>query len=141
MSSGPPRGMCNRKKACKTVIKLKRVYEAPEPADGTRFLVERLWPRGIKKADLHLDGWPKDVAPSAALRRWFGHDPARWNEFRSRYSAELDAASESWQPIVQAASTGTVTLLFSSHDQQHNNAVALKAYLAERSQPDASEES
>ncbi len=123
------------------MIKLKRVYEAPEPADGTRFLVERLWPRGIKKADLHLDAWPKDVAPSAALRRWFGHDPARWDEFRSRYSAELDGASRAWQPIAQAARTGTVTLLFSSHDQQHNNAVALKAYLDKRSQQDSRKES
>ena len=123
------------------MIKLKRVYEAPEPADGARFLVERLWPRGVRKADLHLDAWPKEVAPSAALRRWFAHDPARWDEFRSRYAAELDGASAAWQPIVQAARTGTVTLLFSSHDQQHNNAVALKAYLAKHSIPDASEES
>ena len=123
------------------MIKLKRVYEAPEPADGTRFLVERLWPRGIKKADLRLDAWAKDVAPSAALRRWFGHDPARWDEFRSRYAAELDRSSAAWQPIARAARMGTVTLLFSSHDQQHNNAVALKAYLAEHSNPDSSEES
>jgi uncharacterized protein YeaO (DUF488 family) len=123
------------------VIRLKRVYEAPEPADGTRFLVERLWPRGIKKADLRLDAWAKDVAPSAALRRWFGHDAARWDEFRSRYTAELDGASAAWQPIVQAARRGTVTLLFSSHDQQHNNAVALKAYLTKRSNPDSSEDS
>jgi uncharacterized protein YeaO (DUF488 family) len=123
------------------VIKLKRVYEAPEPADGTRFLVERLWPRGIKKADLRLDAWAKEVAPSAALRRWFGHDPARWDEFRSRYTPELDGASAAWQPIARVARTGTVTLLFSSHDQQHNNAVALKAFLAKHSNPDSSEES
>ena len=123
------------------MIKLKRVYEQPQPADGTRFLVERLWPRGIRKADLHLDAWPKEVAPTAALRRWFGHDPARWDEFRSRYAAELDGASAAWQPILQAARKGTVTLLFSSHDQQHNNAVALKAYLAKRSNPDSTEES
>ncbi len=122
------------------MIKLKRVYEAPEPADGTRFLVERLWPRGVRKADLHLDAWLKKVAPGAALQRWSGHDPARWDEFRSRYSAELDRASRAWQPIAQAARTGTVTLLFSSHDQQHYNAVALKAYLVKRSDSDSSEE-
>ena len=112
-----------------TTINLKRVYEPPEPADGTRFLVERLWPRGMKKAELHLDAWLKDVGPSAELRKWFAHDPTRWDEFRARYSAELDAAPAVWQPILQAAHAGTVTLLFSSHDQEHNNAVALKTYL------------
>ena len=112
-----------------TTINLKRVYEPPEPADGTRFLVERLWPRGMKKAELQLDAWLKDVGPSAELRKWFAHDPTRWDEFRARYSAELDAAPAVWQPILQAARSGTVTLLFSSHDQEHNNAVALKAYL------------
>ena len=121
------------------VIKLKRVYEAPEPADGTRFLVERLWPRGMKKTDLRMDGWVKEVAPSTPLRRWFGHDPARWDEFRLRYAAELDGVSAAWQPIAQAARRGTVTLLFSSHDQQHNNAVALKAYLAKHAQPESRE--
>jgi uncharacterized protein YeaO (DUF488 family) len=81
---------------------------------------------------LALDGWLKDVAPSAGLRRWFGHDPARWQEFRQRYAAELDARPEAWQPILAADRQGTVTLLFSAHDTEHNNAVALKAYLEAR---------
>jgi uncharacterized protein YeaO (DUF488 family) len=122
-------------------IKLKRVYEPPAPADGTRFLVERLWPRGMRKTDLPLNGWLKTVAPSDGLRRWFAHDPTRWDEFRSRYSVELDATPSAWQPILQAARMGPVTLLFSTHDLQHNNAVALKEYLdARRVQPDTSEQ-
>ncbi|MDQ3809486.1 MAG: DUF488 domain-containing protein [Chloroflexota bacterium] len=115
------------------MIKLKRVYEAAEPDDGVRILVERLWPRGMKKDRLELDAWLKDVAPSDQLRRWFAHDPARWHEFRQRYAADLDVRAEAWQPILEAASAGTVTLLFSSHDVVHNNAVALKGYLETRS--------
>jgi uncharacterized protein YeaO (DUF488 family) len=122
-------------------IKLKRVYEAPEAADGTRILVERLWPRGTKKEDVQMHAWLKEAAPSAELRRWFGHDPARWDAFRARYWAELDAAPAAWQPILQAARAGAVTLLFSSHDLEHNNAVALKAYLdARRSPPHSGEQ-
>jgi uncharacterized protein YeaO (DUF488 family) len=115
------------------MIKLKRVYETPETSDGLRVLVERLWPRGMKKKTLNLDEWLKDVAPSSALRRWFGHDPARWDEFRQRYTAELNAHPAAWQPILEAAHKSTVTLLFSSHDVEHNNAVALRAYLETRS--------
>ena len=111
------------------MIKLKRVYEAPESSDGVRILVERLWPRGMKKEALELDEWLRDVAPSNELRRWFGHDPSRWDEFRQRYGAELDAHPEVWQPILDAAERSTVTLLFSAHDVEHNNAVALKRYL------------
>jgi uncharacterized protein YeaO (DUF488 family) len=114
------------------MIRLKRVYDVPEPGDGVRLLVERLWPRGMKKEALRLDGWPKDVAPSDALRRWFAHDPARWEEFQRRYRAELDAHPEVWQPILEAARQGDVTLLFSARDTQHNNAVALKAYLEDK---------
>jgi uncharacterized protein YeaO (DUF488 family) len=119
------------------MIKLKRVYEPSEQSDGTRFLVERLWPRGMKKDALHLDGWLKDVAPSQDLRRWFGHDPARWGGFRQRYIAELDAYPEAWRPIEDAARRTTVTLLFSTHDVEHNNAVALAQYLATRRGSDA----
>jgi uncharacterized protein YeaO (DUF488 family) len=115
------------------MIALKRVYEPVEEGDGTRFLVERLWPRGVRKEALVLDAWLKDVAPSTELRRWFGHDPARWQEFRERYAAELEARPDAWAPIVQADRSGTVTLLYSSHDTEHNNAVALKAYLETRS--------
>ena len=81
------------------MITIKRIYDRPEPTDGTRFLVERLWPRGMKRDALHLDGWLKEVAPSDALRRWFGHDPAKWPEFQRRYFAELDSNPEAWRPI------------------------------------------
>jgi uncharacterized protein YeaO (DUF488 family) len=111
------------------MIQLKRVYDEPNATDGARFLVERLWPRGIKKTSLKLDAWLKDVAPSTELRKWFMHDPSKWNEFRRRYFGELDRNLASWQPLVAAARKGRVTLLFSSHDAEHNNAVALKGYL------------
>jgi uncharacterized protein YeaO (DUF488 family) len=111
------------------MIYLKRVYDRPEPMDGPRFLVERLWPRGMKKATLHLDGWLKEAAPSDALRRWFGHDPAKWTDFQRRYCTELDRNPEAWQPIVEATHRGNVTLLYSARDTAHNNAVALKAYV------------
>ena len=111
------------------MIRLKRVYEPPERGDGARFLVERLWPRGVRKDALELNAWLKDVAPSDALRRWFGHNPARWEEFRRRYASELDAWPEAWGEILSAADSGTVTLLFSARDTLHNNAVALKSYL------------
>ena len=115
------------------MIALKRVYEPVDTEDGTRFLVERLWPRGVRKDALVLDAWLKEVAPSTELRRWFGHDPARWQGFRERYAAELEARPDAWAPIVQADRSGVVTLLYSSHDVEHNNAVALKAYLEARS--------
>lgn len=111
------------------MVVAKRVYEAAVPADGTRFLVERLWPRGMKKESLKMDGWLKDVAPSDALRRWFGHDPAKWIEFCRRYWTELDTLKEAWHPILKTAQRGTVTLLYSARDTEHNNALALKAYL------------
>jgi uncharacterized protein YeaO (DUF488 family) len=114
------------------MLALKRVYDKTAPEDGVRFLVERLWPRGIKKTDLRLDDWLKDVAPSAALRRWFSHDPQKWTEFKKRYFAELDSHPEACEPIRSAARHGLVTLVYSSHDTEHNNAVALKEYLSAR---------
>ena len=114
------------------MLALKRVYDKALPEDGVRFLVERLWPRGIKKTDLRLDDWLKDVAPSAALRRWFSHDPQKWTEFQKRYSAELDSHPEACEQIRSAARHGLVTLVYSSHDTEHNNAVALKEYLSAR---------
>jgi uncharacterized protein YeaO (DUF488 family) len=114
------------------MLALKRVYDKTTLEDGVRFLVERLWPRGIKKTDLCLDDWLKDVAPSAALRRWFSHDPKRWAEFQERYFAELDSHFEACAPIRSAARHGRVTLVYSSHDTEHNNAVALKEYLSAR---------
>jgi|SRR5688572_28995442 len=112
------------------MITLKRAYDPVTRADGIRFLVERLWPRGIAKVDLVVDEWLKEVAPSTELRTWFGHDPDKWDEFRRRYFRELDSRSETWKPIVSAARRGrTVTLVYSSRDTQHNNAVALRDYL------------
>lgn len=111
------------------MIKLKRVYEKADPDDGVRYLVERLWPRGVKKTALRIDGWLKDAAPSTELRKWFSHDPEKWRDFRRRYFAELDRVPDAWAPIRQAARSGTVTLLYSSHDTEHNNAVALKEYI------------
>jgi uncharacterized protein YeaO (DUF488 family) len=111
------------------MVAIKRVYEQPRPQDGRRFLVERLWPRGMKKESLKMDGWLRDVAPSDNLRRWFSHDPAKWNQFRNRYWSELDEKPEAVTPLVAAASHGTVTLLYSAHDTKNNNAVALKEYI------------
>ena len=111
------------------MIMLKRAYDPVSRADGTRFLVERLWPRGITKAKLHVEGWLKDVAPSTGLRKWFSHDPEKWPEFRKRYRRELDSHPETWRPIVSAAQRGRVTLVYSSRDTEHNNAVALRQYL------------
>ena len=111
------------------MIKIKRVYEPVSRADGTRLLVERLWPRGLSKLELRVDAWPKDVGPSTALRKWFSHDPKKWQQFRTRYFRELDASPDVWRPILSAARDGTVTLVYSSHDTIHNNAVALQQYL------------
>lgn len=110
-------------------IQLKRVYDKPEPRDGTRVLVERLWPRGVRKADAHLDGWQKEAGPSDPLRKWFSHDPEKWAEFQQRYFAELKTRPEAWQSILRASERRAVTLLYSSHDAEHNNAVALKRFL------------
>ena len=111
------------------MIKLRRAYDSIDHDDGVRFLVERLWPRGVKKAALGLDAWLKDVAPSTGLRQWFSHDPAKWTEFQRRYRRELDAKPDAVEPILKAACRGRVTLVYSSHDSQHNNAVVLKGYV------------
>jgi uncharacterized protein YeaO (DUF488 family) len=111
------------------MVSLKRAYEPAHAGDGQRFLVERLWPRGVKKDSLRIAGWLREVAPSTELRQWFGHDPAKWNEFRRRYFAELDTHRDTLQPLRDAARQGKVTLVYSSHDRDHNNAVALKDYL------------
>jgi uncharacterized protein YeaO (DUF488 family) len=114
------------------MIRTKRVYEPAARTDGKRFLVDRLWPRGVKKEGLQLAGWTKEAAPSDGLRRWFNHDPAKWAEFRRRYRAELAARPENWQPLLEAAKTGDITLLFGAHDVERNNAVVLKACLDDR---------
>lgn len=110
------------------MITVKRVYDEGEKS-GARYLVERLWPRGMRKEALALDGWLKDVAPSTELRQWFAHDPAKWAEFRERYFAELDAHRDAWGVLMDAAHKGNVTLLYSAKDTEHNSAVALKEYL------------
>jgi uncharacterized protein YeaO (DUF488 family) len=112
------------------MVSVKRVYEPAAPSDGVRVLVERLWPRGMRKESLKMNAWLKDVAPSGELRRWFNHDPAKWTEFRRRYSVELNRHRDALQPILDAETRGNVTLLYSSHDTEHNNAVALKDHLA-----------
>ena len=111
------------------MIRLKRAYESAASDDGARFLVERLWPRGMKKEALPLRAWVKGVAPSDSLRRWFGHDPKKWKEFRRRYFAELDANAAALEPLLEVARQGDVTLVYSAHDAEHNDAVALRDYL------------
>jgi len=111
------------------MIQTKRVYDSVERADGARFLVDHLWPRGIKKEDVRVEQWIKEVSPSNHLRDWFGHDPAKWKEFQSRYFAELDEKPDAWETLLKAARAGDVTLVFSARDTDHNNAVALQKYL------------
>jgi uncharacterized protein YeaO (DUF488 family) len=112
------------------MFRLKRVYDPASNDDGVRLLVEHLWPCAVKKTHLQLVAWLKDVAPSTELRRWFSHNPAKWTEFHQRYFAELDARPETVELILKASSQGLVTLLFSSHDAAHNNAVARETYIA-----------
>jgi uncharacterized protein YeaO (DUF488 family) len=109
------------------MIRLKRAYEQPSTSDGLRVLVERLWPRGLRKTDAHLDAWMKDIAPSDELRRWFGHDPNRFREFRERYKRELRAgtARTAFDELARLAARRTVTLVYAAHDETHNNAVVL----------------
>ena len=114
------------------MLKVKRVYESPDERDGTRFLVDRLWPRGMKKEKLNMVAWLKDAAPSDSLRHWFSHDPLKWDEFQARYRAELEGNPDAWRPILEAARQGDVTLLYSVRHTQLNNAVALKSFLEEQ---------
>jgi uncharacterized protein YeaO (DUF488 family) len=114
------------------MIRVKRTYDRPARGDGQRILVERLWPRGIKKEALVADAWMKEVAPSTGLRKWFAHRVERWEEFQRRYREELDANPGAWEPILEASRGGTVTLLYSAHDTAHNGALVLRDYLTER---------
>ncbi|TPI38690.1 DUF488 domain-containing protein [Mesorhizobium sp. B3-1-9] len=109
-------------------IAVKRVYEPPAKADGQRVLVDRIWPRGVSKKDAELTLWLKDIAPSDALRKWFGHEPERWAEFQKRYRAELDANGDAVAELRALLGRGKVTLLYGAHDEAHNNAVALAGY-------------
>jgi uncharacterized protein YeaO (DUF488 family) len=110
-------------------IRVKRAYEAPAPGDGYRVLVDRLWPRGVSKGKLELDEWRKEIAPSDALRKWFGHEPAKWDEFKERYFAELDEQREQVEGLLPHADSGPLTLVYGAKDEEHNNAVALREYL------------
>ena len=110
-------------------IRIKRAYEPASPADGTRVLVDRLWPRGVKKTDAHIAHWLKEVAPSNELRKWFGHDPARWEEFRRRYAAELVRKRDLLGELRELAAKGPLTLVYSAHDEEHNQAVVLRERL------------
>ena len=111
------------------MVKTKRVYERAASTDGARFLVDRVWPRGVRKTSLHIEEWLKDVAPSDALRHWFGHDPKKWDEFQRRYFPELEANPDAVKPLLDAMRQGAITLVYGAHDTEHNNAVALKSYL------------
>ena len=113
-------------------VKLKRAYERPADDDGVRILVDRLWPRGVRKADAAIDRWVKEVAPSTALRKWFGHDPARWEGFRQRYVEELRVHPEELERLRALARKGTITLVYSAHDELHNDAVVLRQRLLGR---------
>ncbi len=110
-------------------LHIKRAYEPAAPEDGERFLVDRLWPRGVRKEALVLAGWLKEVAPSDALRCWFGHDPERWEEFRRRYRDELKVQQAAMRPLRDALKCGPVTLVYSAHDEAHNQAVVLREFL------------
>jgi uncharacterized protein YeaO (DUF488 family) len=115
-------------------IKIKRAYESPSDNDGYRILVDRLWPRGISKDTAKVEFWPKELAPSTELRRWYGHDPEKWSEFKSRYFAELDDNPELVNEVLEYVRKGTVTFVYSSKEQRLNNAVALKEYIEDRTQ-------
>jgi len=110
-------------------VRIKRAYEPPSRRDGTRVLVDRLWPRGVKKADAGISQWMKEIAPSNELRKWFGHDPERWEEFRRRYRAELTKKRELLGELRSLAKEGPLTLVYSAHDEAHNQAVVLREAL------------
>ena len=111
------------------MIHLKRAYDDPDPSDGERVLVERLWPRGVTKARAAIDLWLKDVAPSTELRKWFSHDPAKWKQFQQRYRKELEKQKESVALLRRKSRQGTLTLVYAARDEEHNAALALKAVL------------
>ena len=119
------------------MITVKRVYEPAGKNDGSRFLVERLWPRGIKKEELQVEAWLKEVAPSTELRQWFQHDPGKWSDFRKRYSKELEQNPEAWRPLLNRAQRTRVTLVYSARDAEHNNAAVLKEFLERKMKNDA----
>jgi uncharacterized protein YeaO (DUF488 family) len=112
-------------------INIKRVYELPQARDGTRVLIDRLWPRGLTKEKAKVNMWFKDIAPSSTLRKWFGHDPERWSEFKKRYHKELSENSEVVAALLKKLKGGNVTIVYGAKDEEHNDAVVLKEYLEE----------
>ena len=113
------------------MVKIKRIYDPASPDDGKRILIDRLWPRGMKKEEAHLDEWLRDLAPSTELRKWFGHDPAKWTEFKKRYRKELAGKSDLVKRIKAEAKKGTVTFLFSAKDAEHSNAAYLQEFFSQ----------
>jgi uncharacterized protein YeaO (DUF488 family) len=113
-------------------IRIKRAYDAPAKNDGYRVLVDRVWPRGVSKEDAQFDAWLKDLAPSSDLRKWFGHDPGKWRQFKEKYFRELDGRRELVGELLENIGGGRATLVYGARDREHNNAVALKQYLRER---------
>jgi uncharacterized protein YeaO (DUF488 family) len=113
-------------------VRIKRAYDAPEASDGYRVLIDRLWPRGVSRGNAHLDEWARELAPSSELRRWFAHDPARFEEFRERYSRELVAHEEKLQALRRRAREGRLTLVYAARDDEHNDAVVLAEILTDR---------
>lgn len=114
-------------------IRVKRVYEKPDEEDGTRVLVDRVWPRGLKKEEVQAEHWEKEIAPSTELRKWFDHDESKWEEFKNRYFEELEDDSESVSRLLDIVREDRLTLLYSARDTEHNQAVALKMYLLDQS--------
>ncbi len=113
-------------------IRLKRAYSEAASDDGTRVLIDRLWPRGIAKENAHIDLWLKEIAPSTELRKWFGHEPSRWEKFRERYFHELDEHPDEVSRLRELAHSGPLTLVYGAKDEEHNDAVAIKEYLESR---------
>jgi uncharacterized protein YeaO (DUF488 family) len=122
-------------------LSIKRAYEQPDPTDGRRVLVDRLWPRGVSKEQAGLDDWLKDVAPSGDLRKWFGHDPAKWEEFQARYRAELDAHPNEIRQLLEWWGADDLTLVYGAADTEHNAAMVLATYLRQQSEVDHQEDS
>jgi uncharacterized protein YeaO (DUF488 family) len=113
-------------------IEIKRAYAPVAASDGVRILVDRLWPRGKKETELHLDAWLKDIAPSSSLRKWFSHDPEKWKEFQTKYMHELEENPESWELLLELLKKEKVTLIYSAQDEEHNNALCLKHFLEKK---------
>lgn len=132
-SNGKGRGLTMSRKSTADRVRIKRAYEPPTSEDGTRVLIDRLWPRGVMKANAAIDEWMKAIAPSTELRKWFGHSPERWPEFRRRYRSEIRQHPAELQRLRELAQDGPITLVYAAHDDAHNDAVVLRDLLLKRS--------